>query len=103
MDENHVHILGRKNRTYMIRKPIVSVIQIPHGPDKGMFALVAHGKNDINEMTVVELRVFERFEDARIVYSELCTGKIQATDIPQFEITPAMLLTWRGRYASLLM
>jgi hypothetical protein len=96
--ELNVSIIMVRSGKDIIARPILSVVPIMDGPDKGKFTLLAHGKNEKGDMCVVQLRVFDFFTEAAIVWERVIDGSLKAEDVPQFEVTMNMILTWRGKY-----
>ena len=87
-----------KTIDHLLLSPVLSVVRVPKGPDAGKFALLAHGKNSRGELTVVELRIFDTFVDARTCYAEIILGKIKAEDSINFDITPSLVAIHSVRY-----
>jgi hypothetical protein len=98
------HIIRPKSGEpqHVIYRPILSVIPIKTGPDRGKFGIIAHGKNDQGEMTIVEVKICDTFIEAEGVYNMIVSGKVKLEDVPNVEITEQMLSTWRDRWAKLL-
>jgi len=102
-DDHHMRIItpkGKKTgRMNMIMRPTLSVVEIPAGEDKGKYLLAAHGKNDVGEMTVVELRVFEFFDEAAVVFALVKQGRLKEDDVREYEVTEKQRLTFARKFA----
>jgi hypothetical protein len=96
--ELNVSIIMVRSGKDVIARPILSVVPISDGPDKGKYTLLAHGKNEKGDMCIVQLRVFSLFSEAAIVWERVMDGQLKAEDVPNFEVTPHMILTWRDKY-----
>ena len=103
--DDHLRILrdapGGKDRQYVLVPPIIlELIMIPEGQHRGWFTITARGRNDMNEVTVMELRKWpnEELLDAFCVYDLLRRKLLHPLDVEDFHVTRKLRLTAQDEF-----